>query len=550
MSKSWVVTGVAGLLWTSSFGLLAAQVGADVGHQLAAKSRAAVVVSLHSPVGTSGNQKARIRRLQGDVLKRAGLANAKRFSTVAGFAVTLDSSQLDALKRDARVRRIDLDEPGRGGLAVSVPLVGAGDLQQLGIDGSGTTVAVFDTGIQSSHPDLSDALINEACFLDFDGVIDGIGRCPGGGDRQFDAGAGEDDQGHGTLVAGIITANGVLAGPGMAPAANVFSVKVLDSEGAAGTFSRFSELIAAMEFILEQHPEVDVINMSLGTDQLFTGVCDSTTSFNQLGSQVVDQLNARGTMVVSISQNEGSTDSISSPACLSGVIAVASSTKTDDFDTRYNSAATVDLVAPGAVITTTASPDTVRTASGTSFAAPHVSGCVALLIQSGAASTLEEVRSVLLDSPVQITDPRNGLTFPRLDCSKAVPTFAISAGISGTWFETTTPGQGLLISVLSESRMVVFWFTYDPDGRPLWLLGDGSYDGARAELDVLFDPDGPVFGPGFDPDLFQAQPWGRFVIEFSSCSEGVFQWNSDLPEYASGQQLISRLSGTLDLPCP
>lgn len=539
------------LAWPAVLPAQIAELDPRIEAQLRDRGSARVVVALDTQQFSLTDPTQRRKQIQGAqtaVLSALPDARVQRFSRAPGFAGRLNREQLEALRADPRVHRIDLDAGGRGGLAQSVPLIGADQLQSLGFRGAGSVVAILDTGFDANHSELAGALTDEACFLDFDGAIDGAGRCPGGSDRQFGAGAATDDQGHGTRVAGIVAARGPVIGPGVAPASQVLAIKVLDDNGPAGTFNFFSELVAALEYILDERPEVDVINLSLGTNQRFTGDCDTDTSFNMLGAEVVAQLNARGTLVVSISQNDGDASTITSPGCLSGVVAVGASDAGDNVWPFSNSSASVDLVAPGVGITTTNRGNRQVTVDGTSFAAPHVSACAAILRSAGVP--FGELRQRLTSSPVIVQDTRNGLSFPRLDCLSALQQeFVIGPGVSGTWFETDSPGQGLLVSVLSDDRMLVFWFTYDPDGRPLWLLGDGTFSGGTAELDVIYDPAGPSFGPDFDPDEFVAESWGTFTLRFLSCSEAVFDWASTLTEFGSGQQQLSRLSTTAGLAC-
>ena len=103
----------------------------------------------------------------------------------------------------------------------------------------------------------------------------GNGCCPNGQTTQSGAGAAEDDNGHGTNVSGIITANGVVAPEGSAPEAGIVAVKVLDSSNG---FCCTSDVIAALDWIFANRPDVDVVNMSLGTNVRFAGHCDAATS--------------------------------------------------------------------------------------------------------------------------------------------------------------------------------------------------------------------------------------------------------------------------------
>ena len=207
----------------------------------------------------------------------------RRYAAVPAVAgIARSESALRRLAARPGVRRIDLDVGGTGSLATSVPFIGADARHADGNDGEGVVVAILDTGIDSDHPDLADDVLDQACFGDDDGAIDGAGYCPDGSDRQTGAGAAEDDAGHGTHVAGIVTSRGTVSGAGVAPGAGIVAVKVLDDCSFAGCFSAFSEIVAALDYIIANNATlgVQLINMSLGTSALYDGDCDASTAGN------------------------------------------------------------------------------------------------------------------------------------------------------------------------------------------------------------------------------------------------------------------------------
>jgi hypothetical protein len=278
------------------------------------------------------------------------------------------------------------------------------------VTGAGATVAVLDSGIDTDHDDLTDDLAHEACFLDGGGD----GQCPDGTPQQTGPGAAEDDHGHGTSVAGIVTSRGSRAPEGVAPDAEIVAIKVLNADN---RFSSFSEIVAALDYLIET-PElgVQVVNMSLGTDAQFSTECDETTSWNMAGASAVNTLRSEGTVVVASSMNEGSAVEMASPACLSGVVSVGATDGEDEVTGFTNSNQFLDLVAPGVGIQTSARGNATASFGGTSAAAPHAAGCAALLLDAGVDSTASAIASSLRASPVQVTDPKNDLIFPRLDC--------------------------------------------------------------------------------------------------------------------------------------
>src|SRR2546423_15420364 len=109
---------------------------------------------------------------------------------------------------------VDVDPPAWADLAESAALIRADQVRGTGVTGRGVVVAVVDTGVDTHHPDIRDSLIGEQCFC---ATPAGVPCCPNGGAQQSGAGSAEDDHGHGTNVAGIITSDGRVAPPGNAP---------------------------------------------------------------------------------------------------------------------------------------------------------------------------------------------------------------------------------------------------------------------------------------------------------------------------------------------
>ena len=339
-----------------------------------------------------------------------------RYEAVPALAGLVTASGLGKLVADVNVRRIDLDVGGTGALANSVPLINADDWHTKGITGEGVVAAVLDTGVDSDHDDLVDDIIHQECFLDGDGVINGVGNCPNGSDRQSGAGAAESGLNHGIMTTGIITSRGTVSSVGVAPDTQIVAIKVLDNTPAAGSFVFYSELVAALDFIINNRPDVDVINMSLGTFAQFAGDCDNSTAFNMAGAAAINTLRANGVTAFASSMNSGSGTLMGSPACLSNVISVGATDNADNVAAFTNSNSSLDVMAPGVGITSTGLANGTAIGSGTSFASPHAAGCAALLIQAGVATTPDEIETRLETSPVTVTDATNGLSFPRIDC--------------------------------------------------------------------------------------------------------------------------------------
>jgi subtilisin family serine protease len=349
------------------------------------------------------------------------LAALRQFETVPAFSVNARSEEaVRAMASDPGVRRIDLDVGGTGQLSTSVRVIAATERHEVGNRGQGVVVAILDSGIDTDHPDLADAVVHQACFGGDGGPIDGAGFCPGGSDRRVGPGAAEDDAGHGTFVSGIIASNGVVSDPGVAPAASIVAIKVTDNCTSSGCFYAFSEIVAALDYIIANNATLKVraINMSFGTSDLFAGACDNAAAFTMAGAAAINTLRSIGVIAFASAGNNGSGTMMPAPACLSNVVSVGASDDLDVVAPFSNSNATTDIFAPGVSITSDfLSGGTFTTAGGTSAASPHAAGCAALLIDSGETLTPTAIETRLETSPFTVTDATNGLSFPRVDCS-------------------------------------------------------------------------------------------------------------------------------------
>jgi cysteine-rich repeat protein len=405
------------ILLTASV-LEAQAVDPEVRRALDASGRVRVIVTLAAPAPRAvapAVRRAAIRQAQEGVLGRltaTDFAVAHRFESVPGLAGTVTPGGLAKILQSPDVLRVDFDAPGYGALADSVPQIHADHVQDVdGFDGSGVTVAVLDSGFDSDHADLAGALAGEQCFCQGGG-----GCCPGGGSSQSGAGAAEDDQGHGTHVTGIITSNGVVASRGVAPGANIVAVKVLDSNN---LFCCSSDVIAGLDWVATNRPDVKIVNMSLCTLATFPGDCD-TTGVGFAWAPAINTLTANGVAVFAASCNLGLPNQMGLPACLANTISVGAVTKSDAVAVFSNSGPTLDLLAPGVSITAPYIGGGVASLSGTSMASPHAAGTAALLLDANPTLTPAEILNALKVTGVPLTDPKNGLTHPRIDAAAAV----------------------------------------------------------------------------------------------------------------------------------
>jgi subtilisin family serine protease len=392
-------------------------IGAEVATVVQRDGSARVIVALRT--ARSRNAAARRRAVAGAqarVLARMSSAGdfqvTRRYGAVAALAGRVSAAGLAALRASPDVARVDLDVGGSGDLAISVPQIGADVLQDTyGLDGSGITVAVLDSGIDTDHPDLVSSIEGQQCFCSGGG-----GCCPDGNTTQSGPGAAEDDHGHGTHVSSIITSDGIVASRGVAPGAGIVAVKVLDANN---EFCCVSDVVAGLDWVLTNRPDVDLVNMSLGTFATFPGNCDGATADTMALADAVDALTANGVAVFASSGNDSLVDQMEAPACTANTISVGAVNQFDQVRFSSNSDATLDLLAPGTNIVADNIGGGTIARSGTSMASPHVAGTAALLRQARPSLTPAELRSTMKSTGKPVLDGRNGIVFPRVDAEAA-----------------------------------------------------------------------------------------------------------------------------------
>jgi subtilisin family serine protease len=422
------------ILLTTARGVSAAEVGGQVLTLLKERARVRVIVALREPSDTLDPtlRGATVRALQSNVLD--GLTPrdfvvTHRYDAIAALGGEVSLSGLMKLHDDPLVLQVDVDPPAFAQTAESAALMRADVVHGSGITGRGVVVAVLDTGVDTRHPDIQDSLIAEQCFCT---SPSGAGCCPNGSATQSGTGSAEDDQGHGTNVSGIITSNGRVAPRGIAPDAQLVAIKVLDRTGAGSSTS----ILAGLDYVITQRPEVKIVNLSLGLANLFPGSCDSAASFTTAFASAINRLRSRGTALFASTANNGSTSQIAVPACIQNAIAVGAvydadagtvtfgctdaSTQADKVACFSNSSSAVDLLAPGAPVSSAGVGGGVSTFLGTSQSCPEAAAVAALLLEARPSLSPDQVEAALKNTGVSITDTRNGLPFRRIDAKAAV----------------------------------------------------------------------------------------------------------------------------------
>jgi subtilisin family serine protease len=359
----------------------------------------------------------------------------RRYLTAPLLALSVGPSALKALEApNLPIKRVIADRLHKPVLMDSVPLIGADQAWAAGFDGSGKTVAVIDSGVDSAHPFLADKVIEEACYSTTSG-FQSTTLCPNGADAQIGPGAGVycplDLEGcwHGTHVAGIVAGDGTpldLPIWGVGRGATLMSIQVfsrintfLDCGGAPPCLGAYtSDILAALEHVYELRTVHDFasVNMSLGGG-LFSAACD-----DEPYKPFIDNLRAVGIATVIASGNDGSTNQISAPACVSSAVSVGATTKDDRVADYSNVAPFMSLFAPGDEILSSYPGENFAVASGTSMAAPHVAGAWAILKQAAPTASVDDILQAFTSTGLPITDSRagTGTTIPRIQVDLAL----------------------------------------------------------------------------------------------------------------------------------
>ena len=378
---------------------------------------------------TSGRKTAGIKLAGDQLLQRLQVPSARKvrqFKHLPLLALELDAAQLQAAAGSPETLWVVRDRLHRPTLAQSANLVESNLVLAQGFDGTGQAVAVLDTGVDADHPFLAPRVVAEACFSS--NSADSSSVCPNGQSSQTGAGASEpctvDGCSHGTHVAGISAGSGPNFS-GVAPGASIIGVQVFSQFNSSSAclpsqapcISAFtSDIIAGLEFVLSQANALNIasVNMSLGGGS-FTSFCDADPT-----KVAIDALRAAGIVTVVASGNEGQTNAISSPACVSSSVSVGSTTKQDSVSSFSNSASFLTLLAPGSSINSAVTGGGFSSFSGTSMAAPHVAGAMALLRSASPTASVDSMVAALTATGFPVTDNRNGITKPRIRVAQAL----------------------------------------------------------------------------------------------------------------------------------
>ncbi|WP_189168194.1 S8 family serine peptidase [Pilimelia anulata] len=304
------------------------------------------------------------------------------------------------------VGRVWLDGLRRVSLDHSVPQTGAPAAWRAGFDGAGVRVAVLDTGVDATHPDLAGRVVAA---------------------RSFGTDTGDpavDTEGHGTHVAATVAGSGAAGGSrrGMAPGARIVNGRVCD-----GSYCEDSAILEGMHWAVAEQG-ARVVNLSLGADDL-----PGTDPLEQ----AVNELTARhGALFVVAAGNSGGLGMVGSPSTADSALSVAAVDRAGDVarfsakGLREDGAVKPEIAAPGVEINAARSGHSPGSGpyvsmSGTSMATPHVSGAAALLAQQHPDWTGAQLKTAL----VSHARPTDGVPVHAQGAGQVDVARAIGAGV-------------------------------------------------------------------------------------------------------------------------
>jgi len=296
------------------------------------------------------------------------------FNYAPAILATVPADQLEELSKNPNII-VEKDGPKfHIALWKAVPFVGGTQIWPIQINrenitGTNYTICVIDTGINASHPALQGQVIAQYDF------------CADNSNCQTNDTEAEDVYGHGTHVAGIIASTDSYF-RGIAPGVKLAIAKAFNADGSATD----SSIAEAIEWCINNSEtyNISVISMSWGGGGPFNS--SNTNDCLNVSSTITALLSnasAKNITLVAAAGNNGWTNGIMYPACLSNVISVGAVGRASDLPASFsNSGDLLDIWAPGVNITSTCKDGVNWTnESGTSMATPFVSGAVALLFQ-------------------------------------------------------------------------------------------------------------------------------------------------------------------------
>lgn len=325
---------------------------------------------------------------------------------IAFYRISNKEALVDLLN-DPNVKAVYPNRINQATTMESLPLINQPQANTKGFNGTGSSVAVLDTGVNYLHSDFGCTAVNSPSSTCR--VVYAFDSAPDDGSL--------DDNGHGSNVSAIVSK--------VATKTKIIGIDVFRSGSAYD-----SDILAGINWAVNNAKTYNIkaINLSLGVP----GVKYKSECSNSSYATAFANARAAGVVPVVASGNDAFSDGISSPACVAGAVRVGAvydsniggvswgnpvkcsdpTTAADKVACFSNGGSLVTLLAPGAMITAGG-----YTMGGTSQATPHVAGAIALLRANSVTptETIDQTINRLKTTGKPITDSRTGLVFPRID---------------------------------------------------------------------------------------------------------------------------------------
>ena len=385
--------------------------------------------------------------IEKNISKEIGIRNVA-FSKYGFIYANLTYAQLQKIQSNPNIESISTETIYHIDSEAPTAQINVTAVQNIAFDGknlngTGQTVCIIDTGVNYTLPDLG------GCY----GNNNASSPCKVIGGYNFINNTADpmDDNGHGTHVAGIIAASGGITG--VAPGAKIIAIKACDASGSCPE----ADIQSGINWCVDNASKfnISVISISLGSGD-YSGYCNSDPLAPNVNAAVAENIS-----VVAASGNDGNTTAMSSPACIQNVTAVGDtyvqSYPSETFNwlasngsilcsdvnpaanqivCHSNRDSVLELLAPGAMINSTEYSGAPVCSSGatcsgnyaelggTSMAAPHVSGAIAVLKQylalNNESLSPSSAQSALNSTGTPIYDSSSGLTFRLINVFSAL----------------------------------------------------------------------------------------------------------------------------------
>jgi subtilisin family serine protease len=389
----------------------------------------------------------RISQLQKALLKGVRIRHSrsvKRFENLPLLAMSVDANELRLLRASPQVGEIFEDKLYTlTRHEFSIAQIGADTGWLLGHLGAGQTVVIVDNGVDKNHPLLVNKVVKEACFSTRDPQRRISPRCGGRATKRIGlntaavtCGFMDFDCTHGTFNASLAAGNSLTPdffGSGVAPLANIIAIKVdslvrnrrVCGGQASCVRASGSDVMRALDWVfrLQASSTIAAVNISLETN------ASPRQCRRDPIKRAVDLLWLGNIATIAASGNGSSPNRLASPACVARVISVGATTSlfsptdTEEVLPFSNSASSLSLLAPGGGIGLPMPgvvPDGFEVVgSGTSLAAPFVTGAWAVLKSHKPSAGVDEIRAALVNTGKPILDTKNGVVTSRIQIPQA-----------------------------------------------------------------------------------------------------------------------------------